>query len=195
MAGLRVVTAADAVSALSGCDVLVRSPGVSVYRDEVRELLRMGVPVTTGTALWIAERKGRRVIGVTGTKGKSTTATFAHYVADAGGHRVHLAGNIGRPALDLLDVPAEDWAIVELSSYQISDLVTGPEIAVATNVYKEHTDWHVTEDAYRRDKLRVFSLPSVRVGVVPGTAPELVSAAASAPTTVLYDIDARLARR
>ncbi len=106
VAGLRVVTAADAVSALSGCDVLVRSPGVSVYRDEVRELLRMGVPVTTGTALWIAERKGRRVIGVTGTKGKSTTATFAHYVADAGGHRVHLAGNIGRPALDLLDVPS-----------------------------------------------------------------------------------------
>ncbi len=162
-----VVGADGAVDAVAGCDVLIRSPGVSIYRPELRALTAMGLPVTTATALWIAERDGRKLIGVTGTKGKSTTATLIHHLLTAAGYRAQLAGNIGRPALDLLDLPASEWAVVELSSYQVADMVTGTAIAVVTNLYKEHTDWHLTESNYRRDKSRLTSLPGVEACVLP----------------------------
>jgi UDP-N-acetylmuramoylalanine--D-glutamate ligase len=133
----------------------------------------------TATGLWLAEREGRRVIGVTGTKGKSTTATMAAHLVRASGLRAHLAGNIGRPVLDLLDAPADEWAVVELSSYQIADLAEGPEVAVVTNLYREHIDWHGDEGTYRREKLRLLGLPGVDACVI-SASPELVAAAGSA---------------
>lgn len=161
----RVVGRRDAVAALASCDVLVRSPGVSIYSPELCELARSGLPITTATGLWLAERRGVRVIGITGTKGKSTTAMLVHRLVRAAGYRGELAGNIGRPALDLLDVPDDHWAVVELSSYQTADLVDGPEIAVLINLYKEHIDWHGDQATYRRDKLRLLALPGVRACV------------------------------
>jgi UDP-N-acetylmuramoylalanine--D-glutamate ligase len=174
-----LVSGGDALAALSGCDVVVRSPGVSIHRPELAALKRLGVPVTTATSLWMAERGGRRVVGVTGTKGKSTTAALAHHIARAGGERVELAGNIGRPALDLLDADPEALAIVELSSYQVADLAVGPEVATITNLYAEHADWHGSEQAYRAEKLRILQLPGVERAVLSARQPEL----AAAPTT------------
>lgn len=163
---LRVVTSAEAVAALGGCDVVVRSPGVSIHRPELRALRESGTPVTTATALWLAERNGRGVVGVTGTKGKSTTAALAFHLARVAGKRVHLAGNIGVPALDLLDGDPNEMAVVELSSYQIADLQIGPEVVAITNVFPEHADWHGSIDAYRAEKLRILGLPGVRVAVL-----------------------------
>jgi UDP-N-acetylmuramoylalanine--D-glutamate ligase len=155
---------AQAEALLSKIDVLVRSPGVSIYKPLIRHALASGVTVTTATGLWLAERGGRHVIGVTGTKGKSTTATvIAHLIGQL--VPTELAGNIGRPVIDLLGIPAEVWVVCELSSYQIADLSTGPEVAVLTNLYREHTDWHGSEAQYRADKLRLFELPGVRVTV------------------------------
>lgn len=158
----RVVGRRDAIAALTSCDVLVRSPGVSIYRQELRALARGGLPITTATSLWLAERRGVRVIGITGTKGKSTTATLVHRLLCGAGYRGELAGNIGRPALDLLDTRDDHWAVVELSSYQTADLVNGPEIAALINLYKEHTDWHGDHATYCRDKTRLLTLPGVR---------------------------------
>jgi UDP-N-acetylmuramoyl-L-alanine---L-glutamate ligase len=163
---VQVVSGDEASVALAGCDVLVRSPGVSIYRPELIALRESGLPVTTATALWLSERGGEGVIGVTGTKGKSTTAALAAHVARAAGRTVQLAGNIGVPALDLLDEDSVDVTVVELSSYQLADLGTGPEVAVITNLFREHTDWHGSEEAYRADKLRILGLPEVRVAVV-----------------------------
>ena len=156
----------EVVEALSGCDVVVRSPGVSIYRPELRALREAGIPVTTATALWLAERGGEGVIGVTGTKGKSTTAALACHLARAAGRTAHLAGNIGVPALDLLDEEPAEVTVVELSSYHTADLETGPEVALVTSLFREHTDWHGSEEAYRADKLRLLGLPGVRVAVV-----------------------------
>jgi UDP-N-acetylmuramoylalanine--D-glutamate ligase len=154
------------VAALSGCDVVVRSPGVSIYRPELRAVLETGTPVTTATALWLAERGGEGVIGVTGTKGKSTTAALAAHLARAAGRTAHLAGNIGVPALDLLDRERADVTVVELSSYHTADLQTGPQVALITSLFREHTDWHGSERAYRADKLRLLGLPGVRAAVI-----------------------------
>jgi UDP-N-acetylmuramoyl-L-alanine---L-glutamate ligase len=166
-------TPADVARALLGdADVLVRSPGVSLYKPLIQQAIQAGTTVTTPTGLWLAERGGEHVIGVTGTKGKSTTATvIAHLLGQV--MPVELAGNIGRPVIELLDTDAGvagnqlTWVVCELSSYQIADLTVGPEVAVLTNLSREHTDWHGSEQQYRADKLRIFELPCVRVAVKP----------------------------
>jgi UDP-N-acetylmuramoylalanine--D-glutamate ligase len=183
----RIVTSSadtDVVGALRECDVVVRSPGVSTHRPELCALSEAAVPVTTATSLWLAEREGRGVIGVTGTKGKSTTAALASHLARAAGRPVHLAGNIGVPALDLLDSEPSELAVVELSSYQIADLATGPEVAVITSLFREHLDWHGSEEAYRADKLRILGLPGVRAAVVNARSEQLVAAAAGTGANV-----------
>jgi UDP-N-acetylmuramoylalanine--D-glutamate ligase len=178
--GVRVVAASEATAALSACEVVVRSPGVSIHRPEIAQLRRAGVPVTTATSLWLAERGGRSVLGVTGTKGKSTTAALAHQLARAAGEPAELAGNIGRPALELLDADPGELAIVELSSYHVADLAVGPEVAVITNLYDEHADWHGSARTYRAEKLRILALPGVVRAVLPARQPELASAPTAA---------------
>jgi UDP-N-acetylmuramoylalanine--D-glutamate ligase len=162
----RIVLAADAPAALAGCEVVVRSPGVSIHRPELRGLRETGVAVTTATALWLAERGPAGMIGVTGTKGKSTTAALAARLLAATGREVALAGNIGVPALDLLDADRRQAVVVELSSYQIADLEVGPQVAVVTNLFREHLDWHGSESAYRAEKLRLLELPGVATCVL-----------------------------
>ncbi len=176
------------VSSLASCDVVVRSPGVSLYRRELRELRDLGVPVTTATALWLAEVGGAGVIGITGTKGKSTTAALVAHLARAAGLTAELAGNIGVPALDLLDGPAADLRVVELSSYQIADLDIAPEVAVITNLYREHLDWHGSEQRYYEDKLRLLGLPGLRAAVLNGRDSRLARVARQAPGALLYGV-------
>jgi UDP-N-acetylmuramoylalanine-D-glutamate ligase len=157
----------QARAALAAADVLVRSPGVSIYKPLISEARSAGLPVATATGLWLAERGGRRVIGVTGTKGKSTTATIVAHLLRRAGVSVELAGNIGRPVIELIDLDPAVWVVLELSSYQIADLEVGPEVALLTNLSREHTDWHGSEQRYRADKLRLFELPGVRAAVRP----------------------------
>jgi len=178
-----IVDAERAPSAIAECDVLVRSPGVPARRPELTALRAAGVPVTTATALWLEERGGRGVLGVTGTKGKSTTAALACHIARAAGRDVRLAGNIGVPALELLDTEPE-LVVLELSSYQIADLAQGSEVALVTNLYREHTDWHGSEQAYREDKLRLLELRGVRVAVLNARDDALRTLAPRAPVSL-----------
>ena len=178
------MTPEEAPSALAGCELLVRSPGVSIHRPEMRAIRESGIPVTTATALWLAETGGEGVVGITGTKGKSTTASLAVHLARAAGVDARLAGNIGVPALDLLGEPPAQLTVLELSSYQIADLAQGPQVAVLTNLFREHTDWHGSEETYRADKLRLLGLPGVRSIVVNGRDPQLVAAAEAAAAEV-----------
>ena len=171
----RVLTGTDMLEGLSRCDVVVRSPGVSTHREELVALRERGVAVTTATGLWLAQCAGERMIGVTGTKGKSTTAALIAHLARAAGQTAALAGNIGVPALDLLDEQPAQVTVLELSSYQIADLEVGPEVAVVTNLYREHTDWHGSEQAYREDKLRLLGLRGVRAAVLNARAERLAA--------------------
>ena len=139
--------------ALCAFDVVIKSPGISAYRSAVLQAAERGVRITSGTALWFAERGDARTVCVTGSKGKSTTTALVAHLLRAAGHRTALAGNIGLPLLELLDVepPPAFWAI-ELSSYQTRDAVT-PDVAVVLNLFPEHLDWHLTEAQYYADKL------------------------------------------
>lgn len=151
----------EGLDALGACDVVIRSAGVPVRSAEA-DRVRNGPArpvITTGTALWFAERVDREtVIGVTGTKGKSTTASLIHHLLGRAGVRSRLAGNIGRPLLDQLtpDDPPDAW-VIELSSYQLSDLPRAPTIAVVTNLLRDHLPWHGDEPTYHHDKLRILT--------------------------------------
>jgi UDP-N-acetylmuramoyl-L-alanine---L-glutamate ligase len=114
---------------------------------------------------------------------------LVHHLARAGGRDAALAGNIGTPALDLLDRAPPELVVLELSSYQIADLRSGPEVAVVTSLFREHAEWHGSEQAYRSDKLNLLELPQVRAAVVNGRVPELVEAAErGGGETVLFGV-------
>lgn len=175
-----VVTA----EALSCFDVVVKSPGISPYCDEAMAAAARGTRLLGGTALWFAEHAGTDgvvpgSICVTGTKGKSTTTALLAQLLRAGHHSTALVGNIGLPLLDLLDPdpPPRFWAI-ELSSYQTGDVADSgarPQVAVVTNLFPEHLDWHRSEARYLADKLRLVTDAKPRIAVLNAADPRLAA--------------------
>lgn len=143
------------VAALSSCDVVILSPGISRYRPDVEGLVRHGVTLTQGTDLWLGSHPNVRTVGITGTKGKSTTSSMIAHALRHCGPTVHLAGNIGVPALALPAVGNEDIVVMELSSYQTSALTHSPTVGVLLNLYPEHLDWHGSHERYFEDKLNM----------------------------------------
>ncbi len=175
---LTCVTHVDA-DALARCEVVIKSPGISPYKPEAQAAAARGTRFIGGTALWFAEHPEARTICVTGTKGKSTTTALLAHLLRAGGHRTALCGNIGLSLLDVLDVeqPPEFWAI-ELSSYQTGDVAASgvrPDIAVATNIFPEHLDWHGSEARYIADKLKLFTEAKPRIAILNGADPVLAA--------------------
>ncbi len=138
---------------LRAADVVVRSPGVPNTHPWVRELRAAGVPVTGGTALWMADH-APRTVGVTGSKGKSTTSSLISHLLTAAGRPNVFGGNIGVP---LLDLPDAERYVLELSSYQCADLTESPDVAVVTSLFPEHLDAHGGEREYYRDKLNLLA--------------------------------------
>ena len=176
-------------AALAGCEVVVRSPGVSRYRPELAALASAGVELTTGTRLWFAEHPGARAIAVTGSKGKSTTSSLIAHVAARTGLDVRLAGNIGVPLAEFLGAGAGDdpdlW-VLELSSFQTSDLDASPEVGVLLNLFREHTDWHGTQDRYWADKLNLFAHRADMRSVLNRADPAVREHAAGFPNPVWF---------
>ena len=133
---------------LSGFDVLVRSPGVYRFRKEIVEAEKKGTVVTSKMKIFFDVCRGK-IIGVTGTKGKGTTATLIYEILKAAGTKVFLAGNIGTGIFaEIEKIDEETWVVLELSSFQLIDLEKSPAIAVVLMVTREHQDWHKDEEEY-----------------------------------------------
>ena len=138
-------------------DVLVKSPGVSLYRQEIQEAIQKGVICTSGTNIFFSNKPDQtKVIAVTGTKGKSTTSSLLFHTLKTLGANVGLAGNIGKPLVLCLE-EKNDFIIAELSSYQTADLKGDVEIAILTNLYPEHLQWHETHERYYDDKINLLN--------------------------------------
>ncbi|MBJ7341662.1 MAG: UDP-N-acetylmuramoyl-L-alanine--D-glutamate ligase [Mycolicibacterium sp.] len=154
IANLRVFRGSEHLARLSSCDVVFVSPGVPWHQPVFEELRRSGVRISSA-ADWFMSRHGAATIGVTGTKGKSTTASFLGHLLRRVGVDAVVAGNIGTPLSDLS--PAEGVVVVaELSSQQCALLTTSPAVAVITNLYEDHLDWHGDKDSYHLAKANVF---------------------------------------
>lgn len=136
-------------------DIIIKSPGIP-YLSEIKTAKNNGKIITSSTSIFFDLCKGK-IIGVTGTKGKSTTTALIYEVLKQGGLDVYLVGNIGKPALQLLNEIKENSVVVyELSSFQLADLTKSPHIAVITNIYPDHLDWHESFENYMKAKENIF---------------------------------------
>ncbi|MCF6318276.1 MAG: UDP-N-acetylmuramoyl-L-alanine--D-glutamate ligase [Proteobacteria bacterium] len=144
---------------LLGCfDLVVKSPGISPYTSLIKN---SKCEFTSATAIWFANEKKSKVIAVTGTKGKSTTASLLAHVLSEQNLRVDLVGNIGQPLI--ASSLQYDYIVLESSSFQIYDGNIKADIAVITNLFPEHIDWHQGEENYFSDKLKILDSASVKI--------------------------------
>ncbi len=153
-------------------DVLIRSPGISLYRPALQQARVAGVRILSPSTLWFASNPDARTICVTGTKGKSTTSALIAHMLRACGARIQLAGNIGTALLSC-ETKDVDWWVIELSSYQLSDLEAQSAIGVLLNLSPEHLDWHGGVENYMRDKLRLAEL-TIKGGLIVNAADPLL---------------------
>jgi len=146
-------------------DVVVVNPAVRPDHPCLQVARGAGALVTSEIELFLSASPAH-VIGVTGSNGKSTTATMLADMLRAAGRRTWLGGNIGGSLLgDLSTMTADDWVVLELSSFQLahlSDQSPLPEIAVVTNCSPNHLDWHATWDEYVRAKQRLLEVSTRR---------------------------------
>jgi UDP-N-acetylmuramoylalanine--D-glutamate ligase len=139
----------------AGYKLVIKSPGISPHHPEIAEAINNGVIFTSSTRIFFEICKNN-LIGITGTKGKSTTAGLIHHVLTENGFKSALVGNIGRPALDYLkDINSNTHVVMELSSYQLMDMTVSPHIAVLQNIYPDHLDYHRSFEEYVNAKQNI----------------------------------------
>jgi len=148
---LEIITGDDYLDSLKHFDIIIKSPGVKI--DNVGS--ELSDKITSQTDLFL-QRYAQQTIGVTGTKGKSTTSSLIRHFLDADNKKVLLLGNIGVPAFDMIDNIDEDTVIVyELSAHQLEYLSKSPHIAVLLNIFPEHLDYFRIFTDYRSAKLNI----------------------------------------
>ncbi len=148
---LEIITGSNYIDSLKNFDLIIKSPGVII--DNVSSGLVN--KITSQTDLFL-QHYAKQVIGVTGTKGKSTTASLIKHMLDAGNKKALLLGNIGVPAFDMIDAIDSNTIIVyELSAHQLEYLRKSPHIALLLNIFPEHLDYFNSVSEYRDAKLNI----------------------------------------
>lgn len=134
---------------LNSFDTVIKSPGIPGYKVKKK--------YTTPTNLFFANNNNF-TIGVTGSKGKSTTATLIYKILKQAGKKTELIGNIGKTAIDvfLKKIDEETIFVIELSSYQLNDIQFSPNIAVITALFPEHLDYHQNLKNYYQAKKNII---------------------------------------
>lgn len=144
-------------SALAEPDFVFVIPGIRPRSPTILRALNRGVPVLTEMALFFRLCKAT-IVGITGTKGKTTTTTLVERVLALGPRRVIVGGNIGTAVIQEVDnLRPEDIVVLELSSFQLETLGHSPHVAVVTNVLEDHIDHHGTRDAYIQAKRNIVA--------------------------------------
>lgn len=138
-------------------DVVFRTPGMHPETPALVALREQGAEITSEMEIFF-ECCPCPIIAVTGSDGKTTTTTLISEILKAAGKTVHLGGNIGAPLLPRVEeMKKEDWAVVELSSFQLMDMRRSAQIAVVTNLAPNHLDVHKDMAEYVQAKKNVFA--------------------------------------
>ena len=130
-------------------DLAIKTPGIA--KEKVK------IPYTTATNIFFSQNKNF-IIGVTGSKGKSTTASLVYEIIKASGKKVRLIGNVGNPMLEVLftKIDPDEIFVAELSSYMLDDIEYSPNIALLLNLFPEHMDYHGGVENYYEAKKNIF---------------------------------------
>lgn len=155
--GIAVETGGHGERTFGGQDLIVVSPGVPTDSPPLVQARALGENVI-GEVELAAQFFPGRIIAITGSNGKTTTTTLAGEIVAASGYRVAVGGNIGTPAISLVEAATADTiAVLEVSSFQLETIQTfRPEVAVVLNVTPDHLDRHRTFAAYADAKARIF---------------------------------------
>ena len=133
-------------------DLVMKSPGIVLKK----EIGAYQCEILSQMQLFF-EFYRDRIIGITGTKGKSTTTTLMHHILKESGLSAILAGNIGIPVFDILhEITEETLFVIELSCHQLEYMTVSPKWAVLLNIYEEHLDHYGTMDKYIAAKENVY---------------------------------------
>lgn len=145
------------LDAISEYDIVMKTPGIALL-DKLSEKDKVKITGQTDLLLRFCEN---RIIGVTGTKGKSTTSSLIHHILENCRKSSVLIGNIGIPPLTITDRIEKDTMIVcEMSCHQLEYVQASPDIAVLLNIYEEHLDHYVDFKAYKRAKENIYRYQS-----------------------------------
>ena len=137
-------------------DFMVKNPGIRYDNPMIKKALEKKIPVVTEVELAYLVSEAP-IIGITGTNGKTTTTTLIADILNADGQSAKLAGNIGFPASEVAaHASAQDTLVMELSSFQLMGIVDfKPQIALITNIFSSHLDYHGSQEAYEAAKWRI----------------------------------------
>lgn len=150
--GTRLLTGNDYTENLAEYDLIIKSPGFSVYKSG---LGRLHAHITSQTDLFL-QAFAPQVTGITGTKGKSTTASLLHHMIMMHSSNTLLAGNIGTPLFDMVDhIDHNTRVVCELSSHQLEFISKAPSTAVLLNLFQEHLDHYASFRDYQMAKLQI----------------------------------------
>jgi len=142
----------DYLKAICDYDLVIKSPGISL--GDLPESSKS--KITSQTDLFL-RFYGKQTIGITGTKGKSTTASLIFHLLNKTGRKATLMGNIGLPAFDFIEkIDTGEHIVYELSAHQLETTHSSPHIAVLLNLYPEHLDYFGSFEKYRQAKLNIF---------------------------------------
>jgi UDP-N-acetylmuramoylalanine--D-glutamate ligase len=148
----RLICGPDYMDRLAGFSLLVKTPGISL----LGMTLPAGLAITSQTDLFLRHATCLTV-GVTGTKGKSTTTSMIHRILETDGRHALLMGNIGIPVFDCLSALRPDSiAVIEMSSHQLEHVHASPDVAVITNLHPEHLDHYASYEHYVDAKMNIL---------------------------------------
>ncbi|MBO5021316.1 MAG: UDP-N-acetylmuramoyl-L-alanine--D-glutamate ligase, partial [Clostridia bacterium] len=137
-------------------DIIFRTPGMSFYLPELEAARKKGIAVTSEMEVFF-DLCPATIFAITGSDGKTTTTTLIAKMLEAEGKKVFVGGNIGKPLLpEIENITAEDYVVVELSSFQLISMRKSPDVAVVTNVAPNHLDVHKDMDEYVESKKNVL---------------------------------------
>lgn len=153
--GIRVISGENYLDGLDEYDIIMKAPGIALL-NLVPDSVKAKVTGQTDLLLRFCPNK---IIGITGTKGKSTTSSLTRHILSHCGKDAVLIGNIGVPPLDCVNELSDDTIVVcEMSCHQLEYVQSSPDIAVYLNLFEEHLDHYVSFDAYRLAKENIYKL-------------------------------------
>ena len=155
--GFELVTGENALHFLRGFNVIFRSPSLLPTTRQFKAEQKRGAIVTSEIEM-LMNTCPCKIIGVTGSDGKTTTTTLIYEILKAGGYNCHLGGNIGIPLFTKVkDFKEDDIVILELSSFQLMGMEKSPDISVITNISPNHLDKHDSYEEYIEAKKNIFA--------------------------------------